>query len=282
MNRIVGLDVGGTNTKILLCMPEGCSVYVTESHNYKEIEARIDSASPETVVLTGGRASGLYSRLQDRYPCEVVSEMTAMCKGAEYLAGGRHRDMILVSVGTGTAFYYISADGYRRIGGSGVGGGTIRGLGRMLTGVSDYHRLQVMMELGNRERADYTSSDIYGNTFSHILPPNVIVSNFGKLATETAASTEDIASAICGIVTETVANIACQAAKRFQVKPIYYCGGIFRSAVAKREIRRYTELGKERAFFFEGIEEFVGAIGAVVYFYGDRVKSDLQLLTPIK
>jgi len=263
-------------------MPEGKAAYVTESGNQDEILARVDSASPEAVVLTGGRAGELYSRLADRYPCEIVSEMTAMCRGAEYLAGARHREMILVSVGTGTAFYYISDEGYRRIGGSGVGGGTFLGLGRMLTGVSDYKRLRLMTEAGNRRHIDYTSSDIYGDTFSSIIPPHVIVSNFGKMAMETAASTEDIASAICGIVTETVANIACQAAKRFQVSPIYYCGGMFTSAFAKREIRRYTELGKESAFFFEGNEEFVGVTGAVVYAHGDMAGRCLQSHTAIE
>ena len=70
---------------------------------------------------------------------------------------------LLVNIGSGVSIICITAAGeWERVGGTAMGGGTFWGLGRLLTGVSNFDELLAMAEEGSREGVDTLVKDIYG------------------------------------------------------------------------------------------------------------------------
>ena len=77
----------------------------------------------------------------------VVEEFKATGLGGLYLSGLEHA--VVVSMGTGTAYLDATKNNVRHIIGSGVGGGTLVGLGMALTGTSDAVKLSDMATSGD-------------------------------------------------------------------------------------------------------------------------------------
>lgn len=91
-------------------------------------------------------------------------EFDATINGAIYLLQNEAFELetyILTNVGTGTSIHYVQKDRHERIGGTGVGGGTLMGLSQLLTGLSSYNEIVSKVPLGNREKIDLKVSDIY-------------------------------------------------------------------------------------------------------------------------
>ena len=71
---------------------------------------------------------------------------------------------LLVNIGSGVSICCIrNRDDWERVGGTSMGGGTFWGLGRLLTGVSDFDELLAMAGKGSREGVDTLVKDIYGH-----------------------------------------------------------------------------------------------------------------------
>ena len=67
-------------------------------------------------------------------------------------------------------------------GGTGVGGGTIMGLSKLLTNIDHFEDVIPLTKVGSRKELDITVGDIYGGILSPI--DNILTaSNFGKAAT---------------------------------------------------------------------------------------------------
>lgn len=90
-------------------------------------------------------------------PCEIRPEFDCIGKGGLWLSG--LDEAIVVSMGTGTAMVY-SKRGVAPVylGGTGVGGGTLVGLSRMLLGTDNTEHIFSLA--GNRRHFQYRPSDI--------------------------------------------------------------------------------------------------------------------------
>ncbi|MBC7841181.1 MAG: Fumble domain-containing protein, partial [Gemmatimonadaceae bacterium] len=92
------------------------------------------------IAVTGGQHTVLPSRLNG---CAVVGvpEVSAIGRGGQALATNGDDDpstpTLVVSAGSGTAVVSARGDRYAHITGTGVGGGTLLGLGRLLLGTTD-------------------------------------------------------------------------------------------------------------------------------------------------
>lgn len=262
----IGIDAGGTLIKMVYWKDKKLQFRTFGAVQIEEAATWVkEHFDRPCICLTGGKSKQFETSMQ--VPLKKVIEFSATCSGADHLAEIQTvklgRDYVLANVGTGTSIHFVKDGVQERIGGTGVGGGTVMGLSYLLAGVSDFEEIVHLSEKGNRETIDLRVEDI----FAGMEPPidgSLTASNFGKIGalSETAYTEQDKIAAVIGLVAETVVTISCQAAKRFRTSSIVYIGSTFRSnTLIKKVIENYTRLqGLKPHFLIHG--EFSGAVGA--------------------
>ncbi|HUC90446.1 MAG TPA: type II pantothenate kinase [Paenibacillus sp.] len=271
-----GIDAGGTLVKIAYEENGGEIRYVKLASDPLEAAAAwIRSRMPEArLCMTGGRASRLLGLLERS--AESVSEFEATCEGAKRLLeqDGKSWDrFLLANVGTGTSIHIVGGDGAARVGGTGVGGGTILGLARLLAGTADFESIVRAAQAGIRDTADLKVSHIYEGA----IPPidgNLTASNFGRVEETIRRSAglgqsaefpvEDVLASVIGMVGETVATVSVHAAGQHDAQVIVYIGSSFEwNEPLKEAVASYTRFrGAEPYFAPNGA--FSGALGALL------------------
>jgi len=137
----VGIDVGGSTTKIVgynendgMFSPiqvkandAVASIYGAFGKFISECKLSIDDISK--VIITGVGSAYINDSIYN-LPTFRVNEFTAIGLGGLRISG--LESAVIVSMGTGTAFVKATGTEIVRIGGSGVGGGTILGLAALM------------------------------------------------------------------------------------------------------------------------------------------------------
>jgi len=148
-----------------------------------------------------------------------VDEFKAIGYGALRLTG--LSEALVVSMGTGTAFVKAAENEITHLGGSGVGGGTIIGLASQMLGKSDVDAILALADKGNLENIDLTIRDILGREVRS-LPANLTAANFGKI--KSTASDSDIALGIINMVFEIIGMLAVFALKNDDIRDVVLTG----------------------------------------------------------
>jgi type II pantothenate kinase len=245
MGKIIGIDVGGSTTKIVgfdemekdrLISP----VFVEASDQLASVYGAfgkftsangIEISDVKKVMITGVGSSFIGKSIYD-IPTSHLSEFKCIGRGGLFISG--YDKAIIVSLGTGTAI--ISADKtgktpvYEYMGGTGVGGGTIVGLSKKMLGVSDFETLVELADGGDIDKIDLHISDITKKDIGG-LPSHMTASNFGKLSD--IASKSDIALGILNMVFESVGMLAVFAARSKNTKDVVLTGNLSKIPQAK-------------------------------------------------
>lgn len=140
MGIVIGIDVGGSTTKIV-----GIENEVVKSPMFVKATDPVTSlfgafgkyiydngitlSDIERVMLTGVGSAYIDQPLYD-LPTARTDEFLANGLGAQYATP--LEKLIVVSMGTGTSFVKVEGSQIQHIGGIGVGGGTLLGLSRLL------------------------------------------------------------------------------------------------------------------------------------------------------
>ncbi len=233
MGIIIGIDVGGSTTKIVgfdragnMINPLTVKANDPVASSYGAFgkftaENGIEIKDIEKISMTGVGSTftenGLFG-----IPTERISEFQAIGLGGLYLSG--LSEAIIVSMGTGTAIVHAKKNGIiEYMGGTGVGGGTLVGLSKKLLGLSHVDHIVELAKDGNVERIDLRISDI---SKDDILPlsSNLTASNFGKVSE--VATREDIALGLFNLVFESVGMLAIFAARARGLKNIVLTGNL--------------------------------------------------------
>lgn len=225
----VGLDIGGSTTKIV-GMQDGKIIAreivraadpVTSAFGAvgKLINDHSISVNDIEQINITGVGSGYPQAPIFGIKTVVVEEFKATGLGGLYLSGLEHA--VVVSMGTGTAYLDATKNSVRHIIGSGVGGGTLVGLGMALTGTSDAVKLSDMATSGDILKCDLTIGDITKNGVTG-LPMNVTASNFGKAADD--LSREDKMAGVFNLVYQAVGTVAVMASRQCNLKDIVFTG----------------------------------------------------------
>ncbi len=182
------------------------------------------SLSPEDVewiAVTGGNRERLPASLDGR-PLYRIDEVTAIGRGGLSLAGIERG--LVASAGSGNAVVAAGPGGSRHVTGSGVGGGTLVGLGRLLLGITDPRVLDALAREGSPTGLNLTIGEILGGAIGS-LPPNTTAVNFGRAAREPIAATPaDTAAALVNMVGQVIAVIAINAARAERMDDIIIVG----------------------------------------------------------
>lgn len=270
MEKVVGIDAGGTLTKLVFLNEENQFEYkIFPSNNLALVKQWIESQQHiEEIGLTGGRKEQLLSVLHINKPIEYIVEFEATFKGVKYLLekeGHKVENSIVANIGTGTSIHYFKRDSFVRVGGTGIGGGTLTGLSALMTGIFDFEEITEKAKKGERQQIDLFVKEI----FEGMEPPiagHLTASNFGKISItrKTDFKPEDLLATIQALVGEVITTLSVQFAEQKKADKIVYIGSTLRNNdQLKSAISNYTILKKHHPVFVND-NGFSGAIGALL------------------
>ena len=215
------------------------------------------------LAVTGGRHSELGDFI-DSMPIVHVNEIEAIGEGTMSLSGLNEKEStIIVSAGSGTACIHAHMGKYTHCSGTGVGGGTVLGLSKLLLGTSDPIEIAALAEKGSESEVDLILEDVVSGPIGQ-LPSTTTAVNFGKVSKmDREYAREDIAAGIINLVGQTAARIATSVAMMFQANQIVVVGrapsfnGLRKSLEEAASITGFTPHFPENG-------EYASALGALL------------------
>ncbi|MBQ7689846.1 MAG: type II pantothenate kinase [Muribaculaceae bacterium] len=214
MPHIIGIDVGGSTTKIV-GWHDGAirsPLFITATDAVTSLfgafgkyvyDNGIALHDIDRVMLTGVGSSMVNTPIYG-LSTHKVDEFMANGLGARHCSG--LSQLVAVSMGTGTSLVRVDGSNITRMGGIGMGGGTLQGLARQLLGTSDVSRVEELAREGDLERINLQIKDICA-THLEGLPLHATASLFGK-ARQGGATECDLAKGLICMVLETIGSCA--------------------------------------------------------------------------
>ena len=275
MKTIIGIDVGGSTTKIVgfKVGDEGLSriepQYVRANDPLTATygafgkftdENGIEIKSIDKVMMTGVGSSYVKKDLYG-IDCERVAEFNSIGRGGLYLSGLDRA--LVVSMGTGTALVYAERGAETEyLGGTGVGGGTIVGLSKLLVGAEGIDHITEYAEDGDLGCIDLRIKDITPSDSMTGLPEDLTAANFGNVSD--VATKSDIALGVLNMVYETVAMVSVFAARTKGVTDIVLTGNLTRLDFCKEKFLELGEMNYGVRFHIPECAQYSTVIGAAL------------------
>lgn len=277
MSVVIGIDIGGSSTKIVGFSSRGKEWELIEPQIIKANdpvtatygafgkftdENNLAISDISKVMMTGVGASHVKHSLYG-LKCQRVAEFDSIGRGGTYISG--LSEALVVSMGTGTAIVHARADGKMEyLGGTGVGGGTLMGLSRLLLNAESIDNIEKLSESGSLDNIDLRIKDMTASNSLDKLEADLTAANFGKLSD--LAGKDDIALGIMNLVFETVGMVSVFAARSVGVKDIILTGNVTRLSHCKRKFDEFNNLGVGHGLNFVIPERarFATAIGAAM------------------
>jgi type II pantothenate kinase len=265
MKNSIGIDAGGSLIKI--AFEENGRLhyrkYPIEDMN-EALEWLRMIAINKKIYLTGGRAGKV--KAEYFVNAEIVDEFTAACEGAKYLMKQEgvllNEKSLLVNIGTGTSWFTIDGEHYKRVLGSGIGGGTFMGTGKILADSMDFSTLVNLSGNGERGKVDLLVKDIYYPEEPPI-PGELTASNFAKSAAIASSSPADQMASILNMISETITLLTVQTAALHNIKKAIFIGSTLAGNKPLQDsLDFYCKMSGIDPFFLAN-GQFSGAIGAM-------------------
>lgn len=275
MSVVIGIDVGGSTTKIVgfrtengkneIIAPQFVHANDPLTATYGAFgkftdENGIALKDIDKIMMTGvGSAyvkNGIYGA-----PCFGVPEFESIGLGAIYLS--RLDNVLAVSMGTGTALVHATSGGKMTyLGGTGVGGGTIIGLSKLLLHAENIENISELAEHGDLSKIDLRIGDITAQNMLTTLSRDLTAANFANVSD--LASKEDIARGVMNMVFETVAMVSVFAARQCNVKDVILTGNLTRLPMCEQKFKELGNFGYGVDFIIPENSEFATVIGSAL------------------
>ena len=220
MSIILGIDIGGSTTKIVGLQSGGSVIAMHRVSAQDPITSLygamgnflftngLELGDVSRIALTGVGASYVEGDIYG-IATEKVEEFTAVGVGGLALSGQDRA--VVVSMGTGTAFIWAEkGKPVRHLCGSGVGGGTLAGLCSRLCGTRKYQQIVKLAAEGDVSRVDLTVGDLTRNSHPS-LPLDITAANFGNVSDDAAAG--DFAAGAINMVLQSIGTTAVMACR---------------------------------------------------------------------
>jgi len=268
LEMILGIDIGGSTTDIVaLKNYEIFDLFTVEASDpttsaYGALgkmltKNRLGIDDIEKIAITGVGSSFIDKTI---FGIETirVEEFDAIGLGGSYLSG--IDETLVVSLGTGTAMVNVRKDEIEHIGGTGIGGGTLLGLGKGILNVIDFDEIINLAKNGDLSKVDLTIGDISNEKVGH-LPQTITASNLGNI--HKVAEEKDYARGILNLIYQNVGMLAVFGAQMTDNKDIVFTGKL---AQVEEGISILKDLRKNKSynlnFHFPEHATFSTAIGA--------------------
>ena len=232
MSIILGIDVGGSTTKIvgfdgdkmlppMLVRANDPVTSVYGAFGKFVSENGLSLSSLGEIRITGVGASRLGNELYG-VPMLHADEFRCNARGGLFISG--LQKAIIVSMGTGTAFVWADGKESEYLGGTGVGGGTLTGLSRKLIGIEHSSQLSALASDGDLAKVNLLVGDIAENRINSLLSDTTTASNFGKISD--LATSADLAKGLFNMVYETIGMLAVFATRQKQCEDVVLIGNL--------------------------------------------------------
>ena len=182
MSIVIGIDVGGSTTKIVGFRNTGSGFSMIEPQFVKAHdpltatygafgkftdENSIAISEIDRVMMTGVGSSYVKHNLYG-IDCVRTPEFNSIGRGGLYLS--KMERALVVSMGTGTALVHATLGGEMEyLGGTGVGGGTLIGLSKLLVGAEGIEHIVEYGEGGDLGNIDLRIKDIASSSSSSFI-----------------------------------------------------------------------------------------------------------------
>lgn len=266
MGYIIGVDLGTSGTKLAARGPQRLSFQRRPTVRGETLAARaveqfldwaeIPRNEVDRLVLTGVRTS-FFTRPLLGLPTFTVPEFEAIGRGG--MIAGVERALV-VSMGTGTALVMAGPEGCAHLGGSGIGGGTLSGLGLLLLGEGRPDRIGQMALRGRPEKVDLLMGDICKVDLPN-LQRDMTAANFGHVAPD--AAPEDIALGLVTMVLQSAGLAASFTLRGKDVRDVALTGALTQLPQAREQFDFMEECFYLR-FHLSDTAAYATAYGAAV------------------
>ena len=264
----IGIDIGSSTTKIAafekdrLLEPMVVRADTQVASLYGAFGQYLYENGLDLPDVEGVYMTGVGSRYLDKQvyalPTYKVDEVVATGTGGYYLTD--KKEVIVISMGTGSFFVKVTEKEMKHLGGVGLGGGTICGLSRVMLNTGDFREIAALSRKGKVSETDLRIADLSKEKLPG-LALDVTASNFAKA--DAQVSLEDLAAGIVHMVLENICQTGILASLHMGIKDYILIGGLTKFF----ECRQITEAFKSLWDVNIGIPEhsdFATAIGAVI------------------
>lgn len=275
MSIVIGIDVGGSTTKIVgfkekdnkkrLIAPQFVRANDPITATYGAFgkftdENGIKIEDISRVYMTGVGSSFVKHNLYG-IDCIRVPEFNCIGRGGLFLTG--LESALVVSMGTGTALVHATEAGEMNyLGGTGVGGGTLVGLSKLLVGAESIDHIVEYAQRGTLDKIDLKIKDMTAKDMMSELSEDMTAANFGNVSD--LASKEDIALGVMNMVFETVGMVSIFAARHCDVKDIILTGNLTRLDYCKDKFEEFNRMGYGVNFIIPEYSQFSTVIGCAL------------------
>ena len=249
MDVILGIDIGGSTTKIVGLRTDGSVVSMLRVRAEDQVtslygalgnyltSSGLTLQDVRRVVLTGVGASYVDEDIFGLPTCKV-DEFSASGTGALALSG--QEQAVVVTMGTGTAFMWAERGGaVRHLCGSGIGGGTLGGLCHKLVGMERFGQIKKLAASGDLGQVDLTIKDITKNP-APTLDPTLTAANFGNLAED--ASPADLAAGAVNLVLQAIGTMTVLACQCCDTRTVVLTGSMTTLSQVKPNFENFEKL----------------------------------------
>ena len=271
MDVILGIDIGGSTTKIVGLRTDGSVISMLRVRAEDQVTSlygalgnyltsnRLSLRDVRRVVLTGVGASYVDG---DIYGVRTIKVEEFPSVGVGGLALSRKERAVVVSMGTGTSLLWAEKGGeIRHIIGSGIGGGTLSGLSELITGVHQYALIRKLCQDGDLSQIDLTIGDMSKGKVG-TLPPEATAANFAKLAED--ATSADKMRGLVNLVLQAIGTMSVLACRTCGTNTVVLTGALTMLPPAHETFELFTQLyGVE--YIIPENATFATAIGAALY-----------------
>lgn len=275
MTKIIGIDVGGSTTKIVgidkreifspLLVKASDPVSSIYGAFGKFMSANnLTIGDIDRIMVTGVGASYLTKKIYG-IPTAKVDEFNAIGKGGLFMSG--LKKAIVVSMGTGTTFVMADASGIKHMGGTGVGGGTLLGLSNAMLNVRNFDDLIKTAEGGMLSNVDLSIKEITKD-ISDSLPEYATVSNFGKISD--LATKSDMAMGIINLVFQTIGVMSVFASQIYGIDEVILTGNLAKVPQAKDICKMVEDMFHVKFNMYPNAEFSTAAGAAIMYMDGNE------------
>ena len=275
MSLVIGIDVGGSTTKIVGFSKENGNVKLIDPQFVKANdpvtatygafgkftdENRISISDISKIMITGVGSSYVKHDLYG-LRCVRVPEFDSIGNGGLYLSG--LDEALIVSMGTGTAMVHARKGGKMSyLGGTGVGGGTLMGLSKLLLKADSISHIEEYAFEGDLKNVDLRIGDMTATDSMSALLKDMTAANFGNVSD--IATKPDIAAGILNLVFETVGMVSVFAARSCGVDRIVLTGNLTRLSKCKAKFEEFNTMGYGVDFRIPSRSQFATVIGAAL------------------
>lgn len=271
MDIILGIDVGGSTTKVVGLDVHGNPLSMLRVRAEDQVTSLFGALGNylssndlslqdvRRVVLTGVGASYVDGDIYGLPTCRV-DEFSASGMGALALSGQKRA--VVATMGTGTAFLLAERNvGVQHLCGSGIGGGTLGGLCHKLVGMERFGQIKKLALGGDLAQVDLTIRDITRNPAA-TLDPTLTAANFGNLAED--ATCADLAAGAVNLVLQAIGTMTVLACRCCATSTVVLTGSMTTLDQVQPNFEKFEELYGIH-YIVPDNATFATAIGAGLY-----------------